>query len=305
MAKRDYYEVLGVDRNASASDIKKAYRKLAIQYHPDKNPGNKEAEEKFKEAIAAYRSLAMEEPQKYEADVARSLSNLASLYSDTKRYAQSDTLYNEVLEIRKKLMAEKPELHEQSVAITYYNIGLLQMRYQRYEKAIAAFEGAITLYRELARKEPLIQQHYTITLKWLIQLYKNYGESAKGYAVYEEYMPIIKQNYEKHTGLYEKEYIKALAYHTQQCFTMNEFAKAETYIREEARINPTNLQTIRDLVIALVLQEKYAEAEEMYMKYRPHLKEQFKEDLKKYKKLKKITKIHKKGLKRINQILDD
>ena len=58
MAKRDYYEVLGVDRNASASDIKKAYRKLAIQYHPDKNPGNKEAEEKFKEAAEAYSILS-------------------------------------------------------------------------------------------------------------------------------------------------------------------------------------------------------------------------------------------------------
>ena len=52
--KRDYYEVLGVDKNASEEDIKKAYRKIAIKYHPDRNPGNKEAEEKFKEAAEAY-----------------------------------------------------------------------------------------------------------------------------------------------------------------------------------------------------------------------------------------------------------
>jgi len=58
MAKRDYYEVLGVQKNASKDDIKKAYRKLALQYHPDKNPGNKEAEEKFKEATEAYDVLA-------------------------------------------------------------------------------------------------------------------------------------------------------------------------------------------------------------------------------------------------------
>ena len=56
--KRDYYEVLGVDRSATLDDIKKAYRKKAIQYHPDKNPGNKEAEEKFKEAAEAYSVLS-------------------------------------------------------------------------------------------------------------------------------------------------------------------------------------------------------------------------------------------------------
>ena len=60
--KRDYYEVLGIDRNATAEEIKKAYRKKAIEYHPDKNPGDKEAEEKFKEAAEAYDVLS--DPQK-------------------------------------------------------------------------------------------------------------------------------------------------------------------------------------------------------------------------------------------------
>ncbi len=57
MAKRDYYEVLGVEKGAVKDDIKKAYRKLAIQYHPDKNPGDKVSEDKFKEATEAYEVL--------------------------------------------------------------------------------------------------------------------------------------------------------------------------------------------------------------------------------------------------------
>ena len=67
MSKRDYYEVLGVPKDANASQIKKAYRKKAIEFHPDKNPDNKEAEEKFKEAAEAYEVLSNEDKKaKYD-----------------------------------------------------------------------------------------------------------------------------------------------------------------------------------------------------------------------------------------------
>ena len=57
MAKRDYYEVLGLSRNASEDELKKAYRKVAMKHHPDRNPGDKKAEEKFKEASEAFEVL--------------------------------------------------------------------------------------------------------------------------------------------------------------------------------------------------------------------------------------------------------
>ena len=64
MEYKDYYKVLGVERSATQDEIKKAYRKLAVKYHPDKNPGDKAAEEKFKEISEAYQVLGNEESRK-------------------------------------------------------------------------------------------------------------------------------------------------------------------------------------------------------------------------------------------------
>ena len=67
MAKRDYYDVLGVSKNASPEDLKSAYRKLAVKYHPDKNPGDTKAEDKFKEASEAYGILSDKEKKQNQS----------------------------------------------------------------------------------------------------------------------------------------------------------------------------------------------------------------------------------------------
>ncbi len=104
--KRDYYEVLGVSKDASAEDIKKAYRKLALQYHPDRNPGNKEAEEKFKEAAEAYDVLSDDAKRKRYAQLRISSATL-EIYSEVDSAAVAALeIYSEICSAEEAPAAE-------------------------------------------------------------------------------------------------------------------------------------------------------------------------------------------------------
>jgi tRNA G18 (ribose-2'-O)-methylase SpoU len=86
MAKRDCYEILGISKTASADEIKKAYRKLAMQYHPDRNPGDKVAEEKFKEASDAYAILSDENKRTLLLSSLRDPGNLGTVIRSAKAF---------------------------------------------------------------------------------------------------------------------------------------------------------------------------------------------------------------------------
>jgi curved DNA-binding protein len=87
MPSTDYYQVLGLKKNATAAEIKRTYRKLAVKYHPDKNPGNKDAEEKFKEINEAYEVLGDPEKRKKYDELGADWERGTSQEDMRRRYA--------------------------------------------------------------------------------------------------------------------------------------------------------------------------------------------------------------------------
>ena len=94
MSKRDYYEVLGVDSSASDQEVKKAFRRIAMKYHPDRNPDDQKADEKFKEAQEAYESALAIKPQSIDA-----LGNFANLKKQMGDSKAAENLYRELITI--------------------------------------------------------------------------------------------------------------------------------------------------------------------------------------------------------------
>ena len=155
-AKRDYYEILGVKKNASDEEIKKAYRKLALKYHPDRNQGNKDAEERFKEVSEAYAVLS-DKKKKQEYD--------AVGYSGFhRRYSQEDIFrgfdigdlfkFDTVVPVAFRVAARKPREPEREVRLAcrdaFRQTRLLRRIIPTIEEVLASGELAVPKAHEEA-----------------------------------------------------------------------------------------------------------------------------------------------------------
>ena len=149
--KRDYYEVLGVAKGASADEVKKAYRKLAIKYHPDKNPGNKEAEEKFKEAAEAYSVLSdPDKKAKYDqfghAGVDGAAPDFSGGFGDAYRLGVSRTRnFRRELQLNCLKMKES-ELSEEVFLLFVYNCSGTNLKSKYYSLDFAILLSKIDRY---------------------------------------------------------------------------------------------------------------------------------------------------------------
>ena len=185
--KRDYYEILGIAKSASADEMKKSYRKVAMQYHPDRNPGDKSAEEKFKQAAEAYEILSDADKQYQKSEYL----NASKLYEEVLKTSPSDLTaqYNlGVARFRLNEIEEATEAFKKALGLSkdksmsakiFYNLGVAFLKSANYPEAITAFRNAMKLNSEDRDCRENLQFAIKQNKKQLNQKQQNSGMSPK------------------------------------------------------------------------------------------------------------------------------
>jgi tetratricopeptide (TPR) repeat protein len=259
----------------------------------------------YKETLEIYRRLAQTNPQAYEPYVATTLHNLASLYSDTQRFTESEAMYKEALEIHRRLAQKNPQAYEPDVAQTQYNLGLLKVQQKLYPDAITSFEEALEIYRRLAKINPAQQQWYKGSVAYLSQLYPVVKNYSAAYRINKEWLPILKKMYEENPDAVKSDYASTLGNQSWYALFMKQYAESEQCAREGLIINSTKTFIYSNLAAALLFQGKYAEAEKIYREYKSELKDSFFDDFRQFAEAGVIPKEREMDVEKIKQILNE
>ena len=236
-----------------------------------------ECEPVYQEALEVYRRLDRDFPQTYESKLVATMTMLARMYSDLDRYKESEQLHREALAINRRLAKNNPQFFNPDLASTLYQLGLLTylLDSDRMDDAIAYLDESLDLYRDLVREDPSLQKSYENCVYWLVQLYGKEGDPSHIYAIYEEYLPILKRSYQSDPASNKAYYAAALDYQALQCALLGIYEEAERYAKEALQVNSEEILAYSNLAISLLLQGKYSEAEKIYKEHKDVLKDIF------------------------------
>ena len=238
-----------------------------------------DSEKMYLSAMEIYRRLAAVNPQVYEPDLAMAQSNLGTLYKDTRRYEDSEKLCLSAMEIRRRLAAVNPQVYEPDLAMTQYNLGCLYSDTQRYEDSEKMYLSAMEIRRRLAVANPQVYEPDLADTQYNLGcLYYNIQRYEESEEMYLSALEVYQRLTAVNPQVYEPYLVRACNNLSFLFLAQGNFEEAERYAREGAKYDSTHHTIYTNLAASLLLQGRYAEAEEIYLRYKEELKEDFLSD---------------------------
>ena len=238
-----------------------------------------ESEEMHLSAVEIYQRLTIVNPQVYEPDLAMAQSNLGTLYKDTRRYEDSEKLCLSAMEIRRRLAAANLQVYEPDLAMTQYNLGCLYSDTQRYEDSEKMYLSAMEIRRRLAVANPQVYEPDLADTQYNLGcLYYNIQRYEDSEEMYLSALEVYQRLTAVNPQVYEPYLVRACNNLSFLFLAQGNFEEAERYAREGSKYDFTHHTIYTNLAASLLLQGRYAEAEEIYLRYKEELKEDFLSD---------------------------
>ena len=239
----------------------------------------KESEKMYLSALKICQRLTAANPQVYEPDLAMAQSNLGTLYKDTRRYEDSEKLCLSAMEIRRRLAAANPQVYEPDLAMTQYNLGCLYSDTQRYEDSEKMYLSAMEIRRRLAVANPQVYEPDLADTQYNLGcLYYNIQRYEDSEEMYLSALEVYQRLTAVNPQVYEPYLVRACNNLSFLFLAQGNFEEAERYAREGSKYDFTHHAIYTNLAASLLLQGRYAEAEEIYLRYKEELKEDFLSD---------------------------
>ena len=237
------------------------------------------AEVRYRENLDIYQRLVPISPQVYEPDLAMAQSNLGTLYKDTRRYEDSEKLCLSAMEIRRRLAAANPQVYGPDLAMTQYNLGCLYSDTQRYEDSEKMYLSAMEIRRRLAVANPQVYEPDLADTQYNLGcLYYNIQRYEDSEEMYLSALEVYQRLTAVNPQVYEPYLVRACNNLSFLFLAQGNFEEAERYAREGSKYDFTHHAIYTNLAASLLLQGRYAEAEEIYLLYKEELKEDFLSD---------------------------